>query len=117
MSNVLFCHGLESAPHGRKYHALKEAGLDVRAPDFQGLNLAARVAKLLPILDSDLFVAGIWHGIQLFRAHGVVQACPQIVIPRDQRQCRRDPKPCRPTNPYWVNWSCLVLDERQGLSI
>jgi pimeloyl-ACP methyl ester carboxylesterase len=48
--DVIFCHGLESAPHGRKYHALKAAGLPVRAPDFQGLDLAARVAALEPIL-------------------------------------------------------------------
>jgi pimeloyl-ACP methyl ester carboxylesterase len=48
--DVVFCHGLESAPHGRKYHALKDAGLPVRAPDFQGLDLAARVAALEPIL-------------------------------------------------------------------
>lgn len=48
--DVIFCHGLESAPHGRKYAALKAAGLPVHAPDFQGMDLAARVAALEPIL-------------------------------------------------------------------
>ncbi|HEY0132635.1 MAG TPA: hypothetical protein VGB85_01110, partial [Nannocystis sp.] len=47
---VIFCHGLESSPHGRKYQALVEAGLDVISPDFQGQDLAARVATLEPVL-------------------------------------------------------------------
>jgi pimeloyl-ACP methyl ester carboxylesterase len=47
---VIFCHGLESSPHGRKYQELVAAGLDVVSPDFQGQNLAARVATLLPVL-------------------------------------------------------------------
>lgn len=40
---ILFCHGLESGPHGRKYHALVEAGFDVVAPDCRNRDLAARV--------------------------------------------------------------------------
>lgn len=47
---VVFCHGLEGSPHGRKAQALRAAGLDVVAPDFTGMNLAARVATLLPVL-------------------------------------------------------------------
>lgn len=49
---ILFCHGLESAPHGRKYHALRAAGMDVLAPDFRGMNLAARVDALCDILQT-----------------------------------------------------------------
>jgi len=49
---VIFCHGLESTPHGRKYQALVGAGLDVISPDFQGQDLAARVATLAPVLRS-----------------------------------------------------------------
>jgi pimeloyl-ACP methyl ester carboxylesterase len=48
---IIFCHGLESHPHGRKYEYLVGAGLDVISPDFRGLDLAARVAKLEPILE------------------------------------------------------------------
>ena len=44
--DVLFCHGLESAPHGAKYHALADAGLQVIAPDCREKDLAERV-KLL----------------------------------------------------------------------
>ncbi len=54
---ILFCHGLESGPHGRKYQALADAGFDVIAPDFQGQKLAARVATLLPILGATKEVA------------------------------------------------------------
>ncbi len=49
--NIIFCHGLESQPHGRKYQYLSRAGLDVEAPDFQGLDLSARVEKLEGILE------------------------------------------------------------------
>lgn len=44
--DVLFCHGLESAPHGAKYHALADAGLNVEAPDCRQKELAERVALL-----------------------------------------------------------------------
>ena len=47
---VIFCHGLESGPFGRKYHALYDAGINVVSPDFQGMGLADRVQKLVPIL-------------------------------------------------------------------
>lgn len=47
---ILFAHGLESAPWGRKSRALVEAGHAVIAPDCQGLELAARVQRLLDAL-------------------------------------------------------------------
>jgi pimeloyl-ACP methyl ester carboxylesterase len=40
---ILFCHGLESVPHGSKYHALVAGGLEVVAPDCRGKDLRARV--------------------------------------------------------------------------
>ncbi len=43
---ILFCHGLESGPHGRKFHALVDAGFDVRSPDCRGRDLAERVVIL-----------------------------------------------------------------------
>jgi pimeloyl-ACP methyl ester carboxylesterase len=42
-TKVVFCHGLESAPQGKKFRALVEAGYDVVAPDCQGLVLLERV--------------------------------------------------------------------------
>ncbi len=44
--DVLFCHGLESAPHGAKYHALADAGLEVLAPDCRQKELGERVTVL-----------------------------------------------------------------------
>lgn len=46
LMDALFCHGLESAPHGAKYHALVDAGLSVLAPDCRGKDLAERVSLL-----------------------------------------------------------------------
>ena len=46
MTTVLFCHGLESGPHGRKHSWLVAAGHDVRAPDCRGLDLAARIVRI-----------------------------------------------------------------------
>lgn len=64
--DVFFCHGLESAPHGRKYQALTGAGLDVTAPDFRNLALADRVARLVPLLrgaDRPVVVGSSYGGI------------------------------------------------------
>ena len=57
---VIFCHGLESSPHGRKYQALLAAGLAPISPDCQGQHLAARVATLRPVLraNDDAVVIG-----------------------------------------------------------
>ena len=43
---ILFVHGMEGSPRGAKVRALSEAGLEVEAPDFTGLTLAARVSLL-----------------------------------------------------------------------
>ncbi len=40
---VLFCHGLESGPHGYKYRSLRAAGYEVSSPDCRGRDLQARV--------------------------------------------------------------------------
>lgn len=47
---LLFCHGLESGPHGRKFHALVDAGFSVHAPDCRGEDLRERVVHLHRIL-------------------------------------------------------------------
>ena len=43
---IVFAHGLEGTPHGTKIRALREAGFEVVAPDFQGMLLAERVSLL-----------------------------------------------------------------------
>jgi pimeloyl-ACP methyl ester carboxylesterase len=48
---IVFCHGLESVPHGRKYHAMVDAGLDVVAPDCQKKNLVERVEILTAAIE------------------------------------------------------------------
>jgi pimeloyl-ACP methyl ester carboxylesterase len=47
---ILFAHGLESGPIGRKSQALVDAGYEVLAPDCRGLDLAARVERLVEAL-------------------------------------------------------------------
>lgn len=44
---IIFAHGLEGSPNGSKIQALRSAGFDVNAPDFQGMDLAQRVGLLL----------------------------------------------------------------------
>ncbi|MBV1857869.1 MAG: lysophospholipase [Nannocystaceae bacterium] len=48
--DILFCHGLESAPHGAKYQALADAGLRVLAPDCREQELGERVALLSTLI-------------------------------------------------------------------
>ncbi len=60
---VLFCHGLESGPNGRKAGALRGAGYDLIAPDCRGLDLAARVALVGELLAAErLLVVGSSYG-------------------------------------------------------
>lgn len=47
---VLFAHGLESGPEGRKTSWLRGAGHDVRAPDCRGLELGLRIEILIAAL-------------------------------------------------------------------
>ena len=49
--SVIFCHGLESGPHGNKFRALTEAGLEVESPDFKGMNFVQRTNYLLSFLE------------------------------------------------------------------
>jgi pimeloyl-ACP methyl ester carboxylesterase len=46
MRTVIFAHGLEGRPDGRKPSALRSAGLEVIAPDGRGQQLATRIAGL-----------------------------------------------------------------------
>ena len=43
---IIFAHGLEGTPNGSKIQALRAAGFEVLAPDFQGMILSERVTLL-----------------------------------------------------------------------
>ena len=88
---ILFCHGLESGPHGAKYHALTDAGLDVQAPDFRGEDLSTRVThlqRLLGQLESPpLLVGSSFGGITAVLAamgsgavRGLVLCAPALAL-------------------------------------
>ncbi len=44
---LLFCHGLEGTPNGYKIRQLRERGIEIVAPEFRPLDLAARVELLI----------------------------------------------------------------------
>jgi len=50
VSLILFAHGLEGSPQGRKPAAMRAAGLDPMVPDCRGMPLAERVATLESVL-------------------------------------------------------------------
>ena len=43
---IIFAHGLEGTPNGSKIQTLRNSGIEVIAPDFQGMPLIERVALL-----------------------------------------------------------------------
>ena len=59
---ILFLHGLESGPHGSKYHALVNANHQVIAPDLRGCDLVGRVKMVTPFITSDIVVVGSSYG-------------------------------------------------------
>lgn len=63
---VLFAHGLESGPSGRKTAWLQDAGHDVVAPDGRGMDLAQRIAGIeqsLLALGPTLVIGSSFGGI------------------------------------------------------
>ena len=52
---ILFLHGKESGPHGRKYQAIVDAGHQVVSPDLVGVELEGRVRIAQSILDREVF--------------------------------------------------------------
>ena len=60
---ILFAHGLEGSPEGTKVRYLKDAGLDLEAPDLQGLSLAERVERIeSSSADGGILLAGSSYG-------------------------------------------------------
>lgn len=79
---VVFCHGLESGPIGRKSLALKDAGFHLIAPDFRGLHLEARLEVFEPVLAEleDPVVVGSSYGgaVALIGVHRALARGQQI---------------------------------------
>ena len=62
---IIFAHGLEGSPNGSKIRALRGAGFEVIAPDFQGMALAERVDLLQQVcknIESKPVLAGSSYG-------------------------------------------------------
>lgn len=60
---ILFAHGLEGSPQGTKVRYLREAGLDLEAPDFEGMTLAERVETVERLSEGGgLLLAGSSYG-------------------------------------------------------
>jgi len=81
---ILFAHGLESAPIGRKSQALIDAGHAVVAPDGRGRDLGERIAGLLEaLLDAPappLLVGSSFGGIAGLVA-AIMAADRGVVVP------------------------------------
>ena len=107
---ILFCHGLESAPIGRKSQGLIDLGYEVVAPDCRGKDLAARVELLAetmrglaepPLVVGSSFggIAGLVAAIMVAREgvalDGLVLCAPalQVAPPPDTMDDLRPP--CR----------------------
>lgn len=68
MRPILFAHGLEGSPEGRKPTAMRTAGFDVTAPDGRKMVLADRVTGLLSaldILDAPILVGSSYGGLAM----------------------------------------------------
>ncbi|MEM6289802.1 MAG: hypothetical protein AAGA54_01010 [Myxococcota bacterium] len=107
--DVLFCHGLESAPHGAKYHALVDAGLSVHAPDCREKDLGTRVTLLTEAIVSGtprVVVGSSYGGIAGLLAslaaaeqgtsiEGLLLAAPALTLPNPEgfSLARRCPAP------------------------
>ncbi len=50
---LIFAHGLESGPQGRKTQWLRDAGHELVAPDCRGLGLPGRIARLLGAIEAE----------------------------------------------------------------
>lgn len=93
---ILFAHGLESAPIGRKSQALIDAGYEVIAPDGRGRSLGERIEMLVetitnrptpPLLVGSSFggIAGLVAAIMAAErgvvVPGLVLCAPALMLP------------------------------------
>lgn len=81
---ILFCHGLESGPIGRKSQGLIDLGFEVHAPDCRGKDLRERVdilvAAIATIEPPPVVVGSSFGGIAGLVA-AIVAARRQRVVP------------------------------------
>lgn len=109
MTTLLFAHGLESAPIGRKSQALIDAGYEVIAPDGRGRDLAGRIEGLLEVLEgltaSPVLVGSSFGGIAGLVAAimaaergrgvpGLVLCAPALQLPPPPGTVDRLVRPC-----------------------
>ena len=63
---IIFAHGLEGSPNGSKIQTLRNSGIEVIAPDFQGMPLIERVELLeqisLDYVDKKPILGGSSYG-------------------------------------------------------
>ena len=96
MTTIVFAHGLESDPIGRKSQAIIDAGYEVIAPDGRGLDLGARIPRILealqsvdppPVLVGSSFggigglIAAIMAADQGMKLPGLVLCAPALMLP------------------------------------
>jgi pimeloyl-ACP methyl ester carboxylesterase len=96
LTTLLFAHGLESGPIGRKSQALIDAGHEVIAPDCRGQDLAQRVQRLVealmgaerpPLLVGSSFggIAGLLAALVAAErgvvVPGIVLCAPALMLP------------------------------------
>jgi pimeloyl-ACP methyl ester carboxylesterase len=96
VNRLIFAHGLESGPIGRKSQAIIDAGYDVVAPDCRGRDLAQRIEILgdaiarestPPLLVGSSFggIAGLCAAIVAdardHRVHAILLCAPALVLP------------------------------------
>jgi pimeloyl-ACP methyl ester carboxylesterase len=110
---ILFAHGLESGPVGRKSQALVDAGYEVLAPDCRGLELARRVELLVeaimgaeaapPLLVGSSFggIAGLVAALVAAErgviVSGLVLCAPALMLPPPPGTVERLAGPPAPT--------------------
>lgn len=87
---IIFAHGLEGSPQGRKAVALAEAGLAPLVPDCRGLLLADRVSRIEDQLQpGDVLVGSSYGGLAVAlvaarrsaRVAGLVLLAPALELP------------------------------------
>ena len=47
---IIFAHGLEGTPNGSKIQTLRNSGIEVIAPDFQGMPLIGGIGNMSALL-------------------------------------------------------------------
>lgn len=124
--HVLFAHGLESGPWGRKSQALREAGHEVTAPDCRGLDLGARVTVLLetlraadplPVVVGSSFggiaalLAVVWAAREELVVPGLVLCAPALAVPAPPRWQGSLAPPCPTVILHGRNDAVVPIDD------